>query len=72
MPRLNFGMPMPPREKRTAQLKSHVPQSLREQYELFVSKHPSLSLSDYLYVVLEEHAAVQIAKQKIGARVGRD
>jgi len=65
-------MPVPPREKRTAQLKAHVPVSLREQYELFVSKHPTLSLSDYVYCVLEEHAAVQIAKQKIGGRAGRD
>jgi hypothetical protein len=60
------------REKRTAQLKTHVPQSLREQYELFVAESNVISMSDYLFEVLEEHAAMRIAKQKIGRRVGRN
>ena len=58
------------REKRTAQLKAHVPHSLRQIYEQFVAGDPRLTLSDYLYEVLEEHAAVRIAKQKIGGRIG--
>jgi hypothetical protein len=58
------------REKRNAQLKAHVPQSLREQYELFVREQGNvISLSDYLFGVLEEHAAMRLAKQKFGRRV---
>lgn len=59
------------REKRTAQLRTNVPPSLREQYELFVAEQGNvISMSDYLYGVLEEHAALRIAKQKLGRRVG--
>lgn len=59
------------REKRTAQLKSNVPPSLRQQYELFLAEQGNvISLSDYLYGVLEEHAAIRIAKQKLGRRAG--
>lgn len=58
------------REKRDAQLKAHVPQSLREQYELFVAQQGNvISLSDYLFGVLEEHAAMRQAKQRMGRRV---
>lgn len=59
------------REKRTAQVKAHIPPSLREQLELFVQEEGSvISMSDYLHTVLEEHVAMRIAKQKIGRRVG--
>lgn len=59
------------REKRTALLKAYVPPSLRQQYDLFIEEDRKvISLSDYLYEVLEEHAAMRIAKQKIGRRVG--
>lgn len=58
------------REKRTARLVAHVPASLREQYELFVSESNVISLSDYLFGVLDEHATMKIVKQKIGRRVG--
>lgn len=60
------------REKRTKRLVAHVPPSLHEQYELFVREGGNvISLSDYLFGVLEEHAAVKIVKQKIGRRVGQ-
>lgn len=59
------------REKRSAQLKAHVRPSLRQQYELFVRESSNvISLSDYLADVLEEHAAMRIAKQQIGRRIG--
>lgn len=58
------------REKRTAQVKAHIPHSLREQLELFVAESNVISMSDYLHEVLAEHVAVRIAKQKIGRRVG--
>lgn len=55
------------REKRTAQVKAHIPQSLREQLELFVQESRVISMSDYLHEVIEEHVAMRIAKQTIGA-----
>jgi len=63
------------REKRTARLVAHVTGSLREQYELFVAEEGNVvSMSDYLFGVLEEHAerreAMRVVKQKIGRRVG--
>lgn len=63
-----YGMPMPLRPKRSAQLKAHVPADLREMYEKFVSDNPRITLSDYVYSVLEEHAAMRIAKQTISRR----
>lgn len=59
------------REKRIARLVAWVPPTLREQYELFVAQQGNvISLSDYLFGVLEEHATMKIVKQKIGRRVG--
>lgn len=63
-----FLILMTGREKRTAQLRTNIPESLRKQYELFVAESNVVSMSDYLYEVLEEHAAMRIAKQKIGRR----
>jgi hypothetical protein len=59
------------REKRSARLVAHVPHSLREQYEMFVAEGKVISMSDYLFGVLEEHAAVRVVKQKIGRRAGQ-
>jgi hypothetical protein len=64
------------RPKRRARLVAWVPESLREQYELFVAEQGAVvSMSDYLFEVLEEHAerreAMKIVKQKIGRRVGQ-
>lgn len=62
------------REKRVAILKAHVPQSLKEQYELFVEEEGAMvSMSDYLFGVLEEHAAVKamrVGKHRIVRRSG--
>jgi hypothetical protein len=63
------------REKRTAQIKAHITPSLREQLELFVKEENNvISMSDYLFGVIEEHIAIRsamrVSKQKIGRRVG--
>lgn len=62
------------REKRTAQVKAHITPALREQLELFVAQEGNvISMSDYLFEVIEEHVAlrsIRISKQRIGRRVG--
>jgi hypothetical protein len=61
------------RQKRTAQVKAHITPELREQLELFVAQSNVISMSDYLFEVIEEHVAfksIRISKQKIGGRVG--
>jgi hypothetical protein len=68
------------RQKRTAQVKAHITPELREQLELFVAEQGAvLSMSDYLFNVIEEHIAirsairrptVRVLHQKIGKRVG--
>lgn len=63
------------REKRAVRLVAWVPESLRQQYELFVEEEGNvISMSDYLFGVLDEHAAkreaMKIVKQRIGRRVG--
>lgn len=62
------------REKRTAQVKSHITPSLREQLELFVAQQGNVvSMSDYLFEVIEEHVAVRsirTSQQKFGRRTG--
>lgn len=68
-----FFFPMR-REKRSAQVKAHITPSLREQLELFVASEGNvISMSDYLFEVIEEHVAlksIRISKQKISRRVG--
>jgi hypothetical protein len=61
------------REKRTAQVKAHITPELREQLELFVAESNVVSMSDYLFEVIEEHVAlrsIRVSKQKLGRRVG--
>lgn len=62
------------REKRSVKLQMHVPPSTREQLELFVRESNVLSMSDYLFEVVEEHiamkSALRISKQRISRRVG--
>jgi hypothetical protein len=58
------------REKRTAKLQGYVPPSLRKFYEERVTARKSLS--DCVYEALEAHAAMEIAKQSLGARAGRN
>lgn len=61
------------REKRIAQVKAHITPELRQQLELFVAESNVVSMSDYLFEVLEEHVAlrsIRISKQRLGRRVG--
>lgn len=59
------------REKRTAKLQSYVSPSMRQQLELFARESGQVvSLSDYLFEIVEEHIAMRIAKQTLGRRVG--
>lgn len=62
------------REKRTAQVKAHITPAMREQLELFVAQEGNVvSISDYLFGVLEEHIeirSIRINKQKISRRIG--
>lgn len=68
------------RQKRTAQVKAHITPEMREQLELFVAEEGHvLSMSDYLFGVIEEHMAIRSAirrpvmrssKQNLGRRVG--
>jgi hypothetical protein len=63
------------REKRSVPVKAHITPSLMEQLELFRSEENNvLSMSDFLFGVLEEHiamkSAIRISKQKIGRRIG--
>lgn len=55
------------RSKRTAQVKAHITPELREQLELFVAERGNVvSMSDYLFEVIEEHVALQEIKQRRG------
>lgn len=61
-------------EKRRAQVKAHITPSMRCQLELFrAAEGKVVSMSDYLFEVLDEHIAVKsirISKQAIGGRAG--
>ena len=59
------------REKRSAPVKSHITPTLKQQLELFRAERGQvISMSDYLFEVVEEHVAMRIAKQKLGRRIG--
>jgi hypothetical protein len=63
------------REKRCVPVKAHITPSLMEQLELFRADEGNLiSMSDYLFGVIEEHIrlreVIRISKQKIGRRIG--
>jgi hypothetical protein len=65
------------REKRIALAKSHIFPSMKEQLELFREQESMgkiISMSDYLFGVIEEHIAfrqaMRITRQKLGRRVG--
>jgi hypothetical protein len=61
------------REKRTAAVKAHITPAMREQLDLFVAERGNvISLSDYLFELIEERIThVQVTRQKIGRRIGR-
>ena len=57
------------REKRTAQVKSHITPSLREQLEMFVAERGKVvSMSDYLFEVIEQHIAMEEVKRRPAMR----
>ena len=62
------------RQKRTAQVKAHITPELREQLELFVQEQGNVvSMSDYLFGVIEEHVAlrsIRVSKLKPWRRAG--
>lgn len=62
------------REKRTAQVKAHITPTLCEQLKLFLSQESNVvSMSDYLFSVIEEHVAlrsIRASKQRVGGRSG--
>lgn len=62
-------------EKRSAQVKAHITPSLREQLELFKAERGIVvSMSDYLFEVIEEHVAlksIRISKQRTMRRAGQ-
>ena len=63
------------REKRSVPVKAHITPSLMEQLELFRAEENNvLSMSDFLFGVLEEHiamkSAIRISKQKLTRRAG--
>lgn len=62
------------REKRSAQVKAHITPAMREQLELFVAEEGKVvSISDYLFGVLEEHIelkSIRINRLKVVRRIG--
>lgn len=48
----------------------YLPDSLDSQLELFAQQDNVISMSDFLRRALDEYAALRIAKQKIGRRIG--
>lgn len=70
------------REKRTKRVGGYITESMKEQLELFreeESRGKVLTISDYLFGVIEEHIAIRTAMRKspirishqtIGRRVG--
>lgn len=62
------------REKRVAQVRANLTPALKEQLELFVQESNVVSMSDYLFELIEEHVemrSIRISKQKIGPRYGK-
>lgn len=62
------------REKRSSRLQTHVFPSTRERLERVVAEQGNvISLSDYLFELVErELTVIEISKQKIGRRIGRN
>lgn len=59
------------REKRSEIVRARITPAMREQLELDLKERSNvLSISDYLFELVEERIAIRIAKQTIGRRVG--
>lgn len=53
------------REKRSSQVKAHIPHSLRQQLELFVAEEGNVvSMSDYLHRIIEEHIEMRSVRSR--------
>ena len=57
------------KQKRTEPVKAHITPELREQLELF--KGNVVSMSDYLFEVLQHHVAVESAMRRPSMRVSQ-
>ena len=65
---------MPNREKRTKPIKAHITPALFEQLELFKAEEGGstvISMSDYLFGVLESHVAYKSAMRSSKQRLTR-
>jgi hypothetical protein len=62
------------REKRIAPVRAWITPTLKEQLELFVAEKGNVvSMSDYLFEVIEEHVAfkaVRVSRQRLSKRIG--
>jgi hypothetical protein len=60
------------REKRVRGVRSWITPSLHEQLELFVAERGNVvSMSDYLFEVIERHVEVEKAMRKSSFKIGR-
>ena len=58
------------KEKRSEIVRARITPSMREQLELDLRERSNvLSISDYLFELVEERIAIRIAKQNIGRKV---
>lgn len=60
------------REKRIKGVRAWITPTLHEQLELFVAEQGNIvSMSDYLFEVIEQHVAVKSVMRKSSIKVGR-
>lgn len=62
-------------EKRIAQVRANLTPALKEQLEMFVQESNVISMSDYLFELIEEHVelkSIRVSKQKISSRMGKN
>lgn len=58
--------------KRAAQVKSYIPSEMKEQLELFrAARGKVVSMSDYLFEVIEEHIAIESVRRRPAMRLSQ-
>ncbi len=58
--------------KRVAQVKSYIPPEMKEQLELFRAERGIVvSMSDYLFEVIEQHIAMEEVKRRPAMRASQ-
>ena len=61
--------------KRTAQVRANIPPELHQEFKALVAEESNvISMSDYLFGMIEERVAmraIRINKQKVGRRIGQ-